>query len=456
MPGSIGSRWHEREFLPAALEIIETPASPAGRSIGAAIIALMLLAMAWAVFGQINIYATAPGKIVPTGRIKTIQPLESGIVRAIHVEDGQAVKAGETLIELDPTKSLAERNRLASELMSTRLEVARLEALLSDAADPSAAFVAPEDAEPAQIALMRRLIQSASAEFRAKLAGLDGQVAQSQANRAAIAATVEKLDALIPLLQQQAELRRTLLHNEFGSKLAYIDAEQQLVASERELVVQQRRLVEADAALAAVTEQRREAEAGERRSRLAALAEARAKAEAVAQDLVKAEQHIQEQTLTAPVNGIVQQLAIHTVGGVVTPAQTLLELVPTDRRVEIEASIANGDIGFVHAGQPAEIKIDTFAFTRYGLVPGKVLSISPDATPPTTAIAEGTDKATAREPGFTARISLDRDAMQIDDQLVPLRPGMGVTVEIDTGKRRVIEYLLSPLLRYSHDSMRER
>jgi hemolysin D len=133
------SRSHsEREFLPAALEIIETPASPAGRSIAGAIIAFFVLALTWAVLGWVDIVATAPGKIVPTGRSKVIQPLDSGIVHAIHVQNGQMVKAGDLLIELDPTESAADRNRLAGELLAARLEAARLEAMLSGAPDPSA------------------------------------------------------------------------------------------------------------------------------------------------------------------------------------------------------------------------------------------------------------------------------------------------------------------------------
>jgi hemolysin D len=447
----------EREFLPAALEIVETPASPAGRAIAGAIIAFFVLALAWAVFGRVDIVATAPGKIVPTGRTKVIQPLDSGIVRAIHVQDGRTVKAGEVLVELDPTHSTAERNRLASELLGARLEAARLKVMLSDGPDPAAGFVAPPGTQPAQIALMLRLIRSAIVEFQAKLAALDRQAAQHEANRDAVSATVAKLEALLPLLRQQAEIRKTLYDREVGSKLAYIDAEQKRVEVARELTVQQRRLIEAEATLAAVVEQHREVEAGERRARLASLTEALAEAERLEQDLVKAEQRMREQTLIAPVDGVVQQLAVHTIGGVVTPAETLMVLVPTESRLEIEAVVANSDIGFVHAGQRAAVKVNTFPFTRYGLLQGEVVDVSPDAAAPASGAASvAGPPEPAREPGFTARISLDRADMRIGDTLVPLRPGMAVTVEINTGRRRVIEYLLSPLLRYQQETLRER
>jgi hemolysin D len=445
----------EREFLPAALEIIETPASPAGRAIAGAIIAFFVLALTWAVLGWVDIVATAPGKIVPTGRSKVIQPLDSGIVHAIHVQNGQMVKAGDLLIELDPTESEADRNRLTGELLVARLEAARLEAMLSGAPDPAAAFVAPPAADPAQVALSRQLVGSAMTEFSAKLAELDQQAAQSEANRVAVAATIEKLNAVLPLLREQLGTRKLLYERNVGSKLEYLDAQERVLEMERDLAVQRSRLVEAQAAAAAVAESRRETEAERRRSWLAALADAQAKAQALAQDFVKADERMKRQVLPAPIDGIVQQLAVHTIGGVVKPGDTLLVLVPTDSRLEIEAVIANADIGFVHPGQSAKIKVDTFTFTRYGLIDGKLLSISPDSTPEEVGSSDAA-VARGREPGFTARVGLDRTSMKIGDQVVPLGPGMAVTVEINTGERRIIDYLLSPLLRYAQESMRER
>ena len=451
------SRSHsEREFLPAALEIIETPASPAGRSIAGAIIAFFVLALSWAVLGWVDIVATAPGKIVPTGRSKVIQPLDSGIVHAIHVQNGQMVKAGDLLIELDPTESEADRNRLADELLAARLEAARLEAMLSGAPDPSAAFVAPPGTDPAQVALSRQLVGSAMAEFWAKLAELDQQAAQHEANRVAVAATIEKLNAVLPLLREQLAMRKVFYERNVGSKLDYLDAQERVLEMERDLAVQRSRLSEAQAAAAADAESRRETEAERRRSWLAALADAQVKVQALVQDFVKADERMRRQVLSAPIDGVVQQLAVHTIGGVAKPADTLLVLVPTDSGLEIEAVIANADIGFVHPGQSAKIKVDTFTFTRYGLIDGKLLSVSPDSTPE-AGVNDAPDARTrSREPGFTARVGLDRTSMKIGDQVVPLRPGMAVTVEINTGERRIIDYLLSPLLRYTQESMRER
>src|SRR5262249_35161907 len=360
------SRSHDEcEFLPAALEIIETPASPAAHAIGGTIIAFFVLALTWAVLGGVDIVATAPGRIVPTGRSKVIQPLDSGIVHAIHVQNGQVVKAGDLLIELDATESEADRNRLAGELTAARLDAARLEAVLSGAPDPAAAFVAPPGTDPAQIALDRQLVGSAMAEFRAKLAELDGLAAQHEASRVAVAATIEKLNAVLPLLREQLDMRKSLYEHNIGSKLAYLDAQERVLEMERDLAVQQGLLNEAQAAAEAVVESRRETEAERSRSWLAALTDAQAKVQVLVQDLVKANDRMKRQVLSAPIDGVVQQLAVHTIGGVVKPADTLLVLVPTDSRLEIEAVVANADIGFVHPGQSAKIKVDTFNFTRY-------------------------------------------------------------------------------------------
>jgi hemolysin D len=465
-PASRGRRRRdELEFLPAALEIIETPASPAGRAIGGSIILFFGLALAWATIGHVELVATAPGEIVQSGRTKVIQPLEIGTVRAIRVHDGQSVKAGHVLIELDPTSAAADRDRVRSELTVARLDVARLSAMLSAGGDPAAQFVAPPGATPAQVGLAHQLMASAIAGHSATLAGLDRQQAQQEANRAAVAATVDKISALLPILRQRLGMRKSLYDRQLDSKLIYLTEQQQMVESERELVVQKDHLAEADAALAGIAEQRRKTEAEFRRSGLAELAEAESKAESLDQELLKAEQRTRLQTLTSPVDGIVQQLAVHTVGGVVTPAQTLMAVVPIQSPLEIEALVSNQDVGFVHTGQKAAIKLETFDFTRYGLLHGEVLGVSRGATnaespsedPTTTrAATPAVTRHDSRGSGYTARISLDRAAMEVDGKRVDLRPGMAVIVEINTGTRRVIDYLLSPLLRYGQESLRER
>jgi hemolysin D len=459
-------RGDELAFLPAALEIVETPPSPIGRLLAANIILLFCLALIWSWFGTIDIVASATGKIMPSGRTKVIQPFETGVVRSIRVQDGQAVKAGDVLIELDPTVNAAERDHSQNDLVAERLNIARLRAALAAVDDREPEFVPPAGADPVLVSTQRQLLLNQVTEHRAKIAALARQQAQKEAEQATTAATIHKLEAMIPVVQQRVDIRKTLMERELSSKITYFEILQLLVEQQEELSVQKSHLTEAEAAVAAIRETRGQAAAEYRHTLSDELAKAEQKANGLAQDLIKAEQKTRLQQLISPVDGVVQQLAIHTVGGVVTPAQALLVIVPSDSRLEIEAMVSNRDIGFVHPGQDAEIKIDTFNFTRYGLLRGEVLSVSQDAI----IRDQPQDRSGVRRPGtpsdssepkgqelnYSARVSLDRTKMQIDDRMVDLSPGMAVTVEIKTGARTILDYLLSPLIRYQQDVLHER
>jgi hemolysin D len=456
----------ELAFLPAALEIIETPPSPIGRAIALLIMLFFCLALAWASLGTVDIVASAPGKIIPSGRTKVVQPFETGVVRAIQVRDGQMVQAGDALIELDPTMTEAERDHLRSDLIAEKLNIARLHAAATDGADPLAGFNPPADASLDRIATQRQLLIDQTTEHRAKLAALEDQKRQKESERASIAATIEKIEAVLPVVQERTDIRKVLFDHQTGSKVNYLEALQVLIENRKELEVQKSRLGEADAALAAATQARAEAESEYRRTLFSDLAESERKAAGLAHDLDKASERTRLQLLTAPVGGVVQQLAVHTIGGVVTPAQTLLVLVPLESHLEVEAMVSNRDIGFVSAGQDAEIKVDTFNFTRYGLLHGHVINVSTDAITRDRAEeatrdgSPATEKSTSEPKGqelvYAARVALDRTQMQIEGKSVPLGPGMAVTVEIRTGTRRIISYLLSPLLKYQQESLRER
>src|SRR5215468_3006467 len=457
-------RRDELAFLPAALEIVETPPSPIGRAIVYTVVAVFAAALAWASVGTVDIVAIAPGKIIPSGRTKTIQPFETGVVRAIDVRDGQSVNAGDVLIELDPTMNAAELGHLRSDLVGAQLDVARLHAALAKD-EPVAAFKPPADAPRPLADMQRRLLASQVAEQKAKLASTDRQIAQKEAERATIKASIDKLHTTIQPLQERVDIRRTMFSKELGSKLIYLQELQDLVGQQKEVLVQESKLSESDSAVAQLKETRGKTIAEYERGLLDDLAKAEQKAAGLAQDVIKAEQRTALQKLTAPVDGVVQQLAVHTIGGVVTPAQQLMVIVPAESRLEIEAMVSNRDIGFVEAGQDVAIKVDTFNFTRYGLLNGTVLSVSHDAItrdkPQDNKApdkSQGADASSSEPKGqelvYSARVSLDRTQMRVEDKTVNLSPGMAVTVEIKTGSRTIISYLLSPLVRYQHETLR--
>jgi hemolysin D len=269
------------------------------------------------------------------------------------------------------------------------------------------------------------------------------------------------------VIQQRVDIRKTLMEKEIGSKLTYYEIFQLLVEQQEELNVQKSHLHEAEAAVAAIEQTRAQAIAEYSRSLSDDLAKGEQKANGLAQDLIKAQQKTKLQQLTSSVDGVVQQLAVHTVGGVVTPAQSLMVIVPNDSRLEIEAMLSNRDIGFIEPGQGAEVKVDTFNFTRYGLLHGTVLSVSQDAIIRDKPEGRGggnrslgtgqeSSELAGQELNYGARVSLDRTQMQVEDRLVSLSPGMAVTVEIKTGERTILSYLLSPLRNYQQDTMHER
>lgn len=433
------------EFLPAVLEIQETPPSPIGRAILWTILAVVTTAVLWACLGWIDIVATAPGKIIPSGHSKVIQPVlqqfESGLVRAIHVQDGQVVKPGDVLIELDPTQTRADRDRVLNEYRAAMVEAARLRALIAG----QATFEAPPDGDPQYVLLQQQLLRDQVAEYRARVEAARQLLAQRQAALAQTQENIRRLEATVPIEAERAAAYQHLLAQQFVSKLDYLQFEAQRIDKAQELAGQRQKLIQDRAALAEAEKSYRAFVAEWQQTRQAELSATETKAKSLAQEVVKAEQRTDLHRLVSPIDGVVQQLAVHTLGGVVTPAQPLMVIVPLDQPVEVEAQVANKDVGFVKEGQPVEIKVETFPFTLYGTIPGTVLSVSDDA-----ASVENVGLV------YPTRVRLDRSTIQVDGRQVNLSPGMAVTVEIKTGQRRVIEYLLSPLLKAGRESLRER
>jgi hemolysin D len=439
-------RGHEAEFLPAALALRDTPLHPAPRIAMGLIMLFAAIALLWAVFGKIDIVASAQGKLIPDDRSKVVQPMETASVLAIHVRDGQRVAAGDLLIELDATQAQADSTRIDQDFQSARLEVALARALLASLETAQPPRLQPEFAVDAvRLAAEQRQLDGRHGELRAKLEQLDAEITRRGAELRSTRELVEKLAQTAPIARQRAQDYKDLFEKNFVSRHGYLEREQARIEQERDLAAQQAKVEEIRAALLEGQRQRTSLIAETRRATLDALNQAEQKAASLAQDLVKAEDRGRLLRLTAPVSGAVQQLAVHTVGGVVTPAQPLLVIVPGDNALEVEAFVENKDIGFVRAGHAAEIKVETFPFTKYGTLPGKVMQVSSDAI-----------QDEKRGLVYAARVKLDKATLEVDGKTVNLTPGMAVTVEIKTGKRRVIEYFLSPLMQYGDESLRER
>ena len=436
----------EAQFLPAALALQESPAPAAPRVAMWLMIGFAAMTLMWAVFGRIDIVATAPGKIVPNDRSKVIQSVDTATVLAIHVSDGQAVKAGDPLIDLDATDASADADKVTGERSASLLQVARGEALLAALdANRRPVLGAVEGASEAQLLEARRQLSSLFDEHNTKLARMNAEIERRQAELQSTRHMVERLEQTAPIAARRAADFKDLMEKNFVSKHGFLEREQARIEQEGELAVQRNRLRELDAALRESRQQRAAQIAELKRTTLDSIREGQQRADALTQDQVKADNKARLMKLNAPVDGTVQQLAIHTLGGVVTAAQPIMVVVPADASVEIEVQLENRDIGFVTAGQAVEIKVDTFPFTKYGTVPGRVVSVSQDAA-----------NDEKRGLVYPALIKLERGTIRVGEKDVRLSSGMAVTAEIKTGKRRVIEYFLSPLMEYASDSLKER
>ena len=449
----------EQAFLPAALSLQETPVHPAPRRIAYALMALFLAAIAWATLGRIDIVAVAPGRIIVSDRTKLVQPLENSVVQRILVKDGDHVQAGQPLVELDPTAARADKASLHETRKAAQSEWLRSQILLQmllkeehsapmpKALQPQMTMNqnAPGDWTPTDKADAQAQLAAEWSDITARLQRLAAEYQRRQAEAATVRAMIAKLEATLPIARQREQDFAALTAQGFMSGHANQDRTRERIELERDLVTQQARLLEAQAAQREAEQGRAAYLAETRRTLSDRHAQADLKRQQTAQELTKAAQREQLATLTAPVTGTVQQLALHTEGGVVTEAQALMVIVPDGASVSAEVTLENKDIGFVEPGQEVAIKLETFPFTRYGTVKARVDKVTQDAV-----------NDEKRGAIFPATLELLQTSIDVDGKAIRLAPGMNITAEIKTGQRRVIEYLLSPIQRAGSESLRER
>jgi hemolysin D len=439
---------NELAFLPAALSLQETPAHPAPRRVAMVVCALFVIALVWATFGQIDIVAVAPGRIVVSERTKTLQPLEAGVVRRVLVKDGDAVKTGQVLVELDATNANADGASVSEQWSAARSEERRTGALATALQLGKAPVLAAagDEAQAKTSALKDNAqLRAEWSDINAKLAKLSAEQTRRQAELVTVRELIKKLEATVPIARQRETDFKSLSDQGFMSNHAGQDRTRERIELESDLATQRARLSEAQAALVESQRARISYLAETQRTLSERHAVSASKRQQLAQELSKTDQRSKLTQLVAPVDGTVQQVAIHTEGGVVTTAQVLMVIVPKDAQVTAEVVVDNKDIGFVSAGQTVAVKLETFPFTRYGTINATVKSVVADAV--------NDEKKGAI---FPATLSLQQATIDVDGKRISLSPGMNVTAEIKTGKRRVIEYLLSPIQRSVSESLGER
>lgn len=439
------TRWKDTEFLPAALEVTERPPSPVGRTIVWTIIAAALVALAWAFLAHVDTVAVAEGRLVPEGRLRSVEAAEQGVIRSIEVREGEHVSAGQTLIELDPTIAEAEADTARSELSTAGLTRARDNALLAYTGGRPTTFTPPADADPAAVDAERQLVAARIDEYRAKLESITQRRVGAEAALVGSQAETVKLRRTLPLLREALKLQEDLAAQGFGARQKLLQQQQAYVTAEQDLVGQIAKTAEARAQIASIV-----GEAAQTREEfISRAAQERAEAEGVVATrgnvVREANQKRGLQRLTAPVSGTVQEIRVTNVGEVPEVGKPLVTIVPDGERLVVEALLLNKDAGGVRAGMPVAVKLEAYPFTRYGALHARVERISPDAT---------VDER--RGLVFPVRVRLLDQTLLVDGRPAAISPGMSVTAEIVTGRRRVIDFLWSPLQRNLREAGRER
>ena len=441
----------ESAFLPAHLELIETPVSSLPRWIGRFIILLLLIGLVWSYLGKIEIVAVATGKILPSGRSKIIQPIETATVKQSYVRNGQRVKKGDLLLELTILGVESELFKAKSTLKLASLNQLRQEAMLLAIQENTVPQLKNSNAQVIfgiEDGLFKREQQLALSQYQAWIAEkqkLEATIRQKETEKKTIHIQIQKIVGMLKYEKERRSDIYGLYKKGHASKHEYFSQENRVIELENERNIQQSKIYELESQLEQVRKEYQVFEQSFHRNVLDELRKANEQVEQLTLEVEKNQQRQEYSEIYAPVDGTVQQLQTYTIGGVVTTAQPLMTIVPQDEQFEIEAMLSNKDIGFVNEGQDVTIKIEAFPYTRYGYIKGKVKYFSFEAIQ---------DEKLGLV--FPVTIVMDKSHLSIEGRNVELIAGMAVSAEIKTGERRVIDYLLSPLRKVIDDSFKER
>lgn len=437
--------YRQTEFLPAALEVIETPASPFGRIGLWFLICAVAAALLWSFISKLDVVVVAPGRIIPVDRVKTIQPTELGVVRTIYVRDGQSVNAGQLLIDLDPTTSGADDAQARTGLEAAELDRARSQTILEYLRSSRFSFAPPVGTSVAAASIQRDLVHAKIEEYKSRRGILLQQRREREAELAAARAEEAKLRETLPLLEKQLAARQSLADKGYYSRLRVFEIEEQRIERLRNMDVQRASASKASAAIAGIDNQLSQIQSELRQGAVQDLADARDNATLRSNEIEKTAYREGLMRLRSPIDGTVQQLAVHTRGGVVQAADPLMVIVPKHSQLMVEARVLNKDVALLRAGQTVRVKVDAFPFTDFGTLDATLDSVSRDAIE---------DEKLGLV--YMARIRLPRAPKMAGGRSFSLSPGMTVNAEIMAAKRRVIQYLLSPIAVRLDEAGRER
>lgn len=400
------------EFLPIISEIEEEPINPLGHTTFWIIMIIILFTILWLFLCKVDIVITAKGKIIPDGEIKIIQPLEAGVIKNIYVKEGQFVKKGQTLIEIDTSTTLPQLQSLQANLAYINVERRRL---------------------------MGEIIQNAEISYT-----------QNELSKSAYDNLNNQLDAKnheIKRLREeisnyQKQLALNLDKEQRMQEVADIIARNELDKVQAENMDYRSRIASLNEQIRSIQKEMAYLKSNFRTQNLIELAERDKKANELEASIKEVEFKKQQQNIISPVDGYVNTMFVHTIGGIVTPAEKVISVVPENSPLIIKVSVLDKDIGFIKEGMPVQIKIDTFDFQKYGMIEGEVKKVSKDSV-------EDERQGLVYDV-FIVPIT---KSLIVDGKEQFISTGMGLTAEIKTGKRRIIEFFIYPIVKYWSESV---
>ena len=442
------------DFAPGILRLQDAPPSPLPRLILWCLLALVAVTVVWSAFGRLDIIAVAQGRIVPQSYLQIVQPAESGIVKELLVREGDRVGAGQVLARMDTRFSEADRQALKNELAQRSLQLRRIDAELA-----GTALAARREDPPALFAQVDAQYRARRQAFLDSLETEKATLAKADQDLRAAREIESKLRQQLPIYREQEAAFEKLTREGYAGRMLFLEKQRDRIEKEQDLKAQEFAIQ----SLSATIEQSRKRVAQLQSNYHQALQNERVETEAqyakLQQDWNKHAARHDLLELKAPQDGIVKDLATHTVGSVLQPGTVLMTLVPSNDPMQAEVWVTHDDAGFVGAGQPAKIKLATYPFQKYGMIDGDVKRLSPDSSDMSDARSDrrtGAGEGGSTGSGYRTLVSLRTPYLEADGKRYPLTPGMQVTAEINLGTRTVLEYVLSPVQRTLHEAGRER
>lgn len=417
---------------------------PAFRTVAWLIMALIATFFAWAATAQLDEVSSAPGEVIPSAKVKVVQHLEGGIIERLDVSEGTTVRQGQVLMQLALSGARASREELRVQLDSLLLSRARLRAEID-----GTPLAFPEDIakrRPALVLAEQATFDARNAEMQSRLGVARQQVAQRELEVKELEARRRGVEANLRLGRERLGLSSELLKDGLTPRMDHLEIQREIESLSGEAKVLEQGVPRARAALAESRAHQQEVIESFRRKSVEEVSKTELDIARVQEGLTEASDRVERTEIRSPIDGIVKNMRFHTIGGVVRPGEPIMEIVPVGDALVVQAQLSPTDRGYVQVGQKAEVKISTYDFVRYGALHGVVERIAADTN---------TDQATG-QPYYEVIVRTNKTYLGDRTGELPITPGMQATVDIHTGERSVLNYLIKPVLKLRSEAFRER